>query len=356
MKYIENSGHVCDYGCGLKAHYQFKNGKWCCELYVNRCPIERKKILKRIIKKPYYIENSGHICKWCGQEAHYQFQTGNWCCENHINKCPTNRTNLKMKHIGTTILKPVYIENSGHVCKFCEKKAFYHFQNGDWCCEDHSSKCPSERKRNIESNTYNLKDYQKKYPLLFLVEELKEDSITGEIQGHCKNHNCPNSKEMGGWFTLEKIQISDRALCLRDEIGNSHFYCSNHCKKTCSIYGKTTEQIMKQDLINSGHIEENESSIPGYGIWRDEVIKRVKEEYGELQCEYCGNTNKDELCVHHEKPQKTHPEQVLDPINGWVLCSFGKGNNCHLLIGHPKGSDCSNGNLTKLICERKYRK
>ncbi len=29
---------VCDYGCGKIGKYKFKNGKWCCEKYYQRCP------------------------------------------------------------------------------------------------------------------------------------------------------------------------------------------------------------------------------------------------------------------------------------------------------------------------------
>ncbi len=140
------------------------------------------------------------------------------------------------------------------------------------------------------------------------------------------------------------------------ENGNDgrYFYCSEYCKNTCTLYNKSTFQIMKQDQINNGNIIEKLSQ-EGNEIFRQEVFKRNIKEYGELQCEICGNINKDELSVHHEKPQKTHPEMSLDPDNGWVLCSFGKGNNCHLKYGHPKGSDCSNGNLAKLVCKRKYK-
>jgi hypothetical protein len=86
-----------------------------------------------------------------------------------------------------------------------------------------------------------------------------------------------------------------------------------------------------------------------------EVIKRNIEEYGQLQCEICGNTNENELSTHHEKPRKTHPEMSLDPDNGWVLCSFGKGNNCHLKYGHPKGTNCSAVELAKLVCGEKQK-
>jgi len=28
---------LCEYGCGNKAQYQFKNGKWCCSESPNQC-------------------------------------------------------------------------------------------------------------------------------------------------------------------------------------------------------------------------------------------------------------------------------------------------------------------------------
>ena len=36
--------HICDYGCGQEAKYQFKNGKWCCSEYSSQCPAMRKKM------------------------------------------------------------------------------------------------------------------------------------------------------------------------------------------------------------------------------------------------------------------------------------------------------------------------
>jgi len=29
--------HICDYGCGKEAIYQFKNGKWCCSNHYKKC-------------------------------------------------------------------------------------------------------------------------------------------------------------------------------------------------------------------------------------------------------------------------------------------------------------------------------
>ena len=39
---------LCDYGCGQEAHFQLKNGKWCCSKHWNSCPQLKKKIVKGV--------------------------------------------------------------------------------------------------------------------------------------------------------------------------------------------------------------------------------------------------------------------------------------------------------------------
>lgn len=34
---------LCEYGCGLEAKHQLKNGKWCCENFYTKCPENRRK-------------------------------------------------------------------------------------------------------------------------------------------------------------------------------------------------------------------------------------------------------------------------------------------------------------------------
>jgi len=38
---------LCDYSCGQEAKYQFKNGKWCCEKFYQKCSSLRKINSKR---------------------------------------------------------------------------------------------------------------------------------------------------------------------------------------------------------------------------------------------------------------------------------------------------------------------
>ena len=343
--------YVCDYGCGKEAKFQFKNGRWCCEDHYTKCIAQRKGRFPKL----KYVKNSNHICKWCGKEAHWQFKNGSWCCEKYSNSCPIIIEKNRKGHIEVINSIPKYFKETNHVCEYCGNKAYWKFKNGNWCCSSHVNKCPSKKINLSESHKYYLKDYQEKFPIFYKVEKLREDPETGEIQVHCKNHNCLNSKEMSGWFTPSKSQIGERIRSIKSGIGNNHFYCSNHCKLTCDLYHKSVDQIMSQDRINTGRIEEDEKNIPGYDIFRQEVFRRNIEEYEKITCEFCGNTNKDEMSVHHENPHKTHPEQSLDPINGWVLCGFGKGNNCHYLIGHKLGTKCSTSYLRKLICKRKYK-
>ena len=63
------------------------------------------------------------------------------------------------------------------------------------------------------------------------------------------------------------------------------------------------------------------------------------------KCVYC---EQPATIVHHILPQKTHPELSLDPDNGLSCCI-----NCHYKYGHK--SECSTGNLGKLVCERIIR-
>lgn len=56
--------HICDYGCGQLAHYQMKNGKWCCNKSSNKCPALIERRLKSFRKS---IENGSYIPSWTGK-------------------------------------------------------------------------------------------------------------------------------------------------------------------------------------------------------------------------------------------------------------------------------------------------
>ena len=210
----------------------------------------------------------------------------------------------------------------------------------------HLGKTLSEEHRS--NMTYNLEKWEEKCPLLLKVEEIKEED--GKILVHCINHNCPNSKEMDGWFIPTGCQLEERTRALNG--GNDHncFYCSDQCKRTCSKYDKKVSQLIKEDEIAAGIRPEPIYDLKEYNTWKKEVLRRQKEDLGYNECEYCGNRNINELIVHHEKPQKTHPLLALDPDNGIIACGANSKNKCHYHYGHRTGTECSTGNLANKIC------
>ena len=78
------------------------------------------------------------------------------------------------------------------------------------------------KKKIGESNnsSYTIEQIQEKYPIFAKEEEMRYHPETGEIQVHCKNHNCPNSKEQNGWFTPTQDQRYHRMAALEYESGN----------------------------------------------------------------------------------------------------------------------------------------
>ena len=204
----------------------------------------------------------------------------------------------------------------------------------------------SENTRNKmkKSHLLTINDIKEKYPLFAKVEEMRyepgkeKDSI---IQVHCKNHNCPNSKEKGGWFTPTKSQLYERRRQIKNDIGGCYFYCSDKCKEECPLYDKRVSQLIKEDLIAAGHIEDPWYTSGEYLIWRAKIL-----ELDNYICQFCG---KPATIVHHINPQKVHPEQALDSENGLSSCE-----ECHYKYGH-RDRWCTTGYLSQLVCERIVR-
>lgn len=144
--------HICDYGCGKEAKYQFKNGKWCCGDNPSKClEIIRKTVKTRKSKQPpIYVESSRQVCDYgCGKAAHYQFKNGKWCCEDDWNKCQESKN--KNSESGRRLESPKHVEESRHVCDFgCGTSAHYLFKSGNWCCKERCEYCSANRKKRSE--------------------------------------------------------------------------------------------------------------------------------------------------------------------------------------------------------------
>jgi len=266
----------CDYGCGKKYEYIFKNGKKCCSKRTNLCEAVKKR-----------VSNS---CK--GQKR----------TKETIEKI--RKANLG-KSLDDETKKKISIGNKKR--KISKKL---------------------RRKMGIGARL-SIERVKNKYKIFFKIEEMRYNPYKPgekEIQVHCKNHNCQNSKERGGWFTPTKYQFSDRIRHVENGYDGCYFYCSEKCKKECPLYR------LKVDIFYDASLVYTDSE---YKQFREFVLKR-----DQYACQYCG---KQAEHIHHERPQKLEPFFALDPDLAWSVCK-----ECHYKYGHK--DECSTSKIANVVC------
>jgi len=284
---------ICEYGCGLKAKHQFKNGKWCCDDNHRRCPAQKKLVSEfhkdKIIPKHVRIK-MGESRRGKTYEEFFGIEAA-----------------IKLKRNQS-------LQRKGCKSSFEGKK--------------HSDK---SKKKMSKSQCKRREGWIEKYHLFCKVEEYIEQPKTGKIQVHCKNHKCKNSKENRGWFTPTHIQLHERIRQLESENGNggSYLYCSEKCKKECELYDVRSDPF-KDNILPYTHEE--------YQTFRQEVLRRDSN-----KCIYCDKPATD---VHHTRPVKLEPFFALDPDYTISCCE-----KCHRKYGHKTGTYCSTGQLANRICE-----
>ena len=187
-------------------------------------------------------------------------------------------------------------------------------------------------------NKLNIKNIKEKYPFFSQIEEMRynpDKTREKEIQVRCKNHNCKNSKEKGGWFTPSHERLKDRIYAIENEKGNdgNYLYCSDECKNQCPLFGlNPTFEINK---LNQNELPYTPNE---YQQFREYVLER-----DEYKCQYCGEKAEH---VHHERPQKLEPFYSLDPDYAISVCK-----DCHYEKGHK--DECSTGNLANINCSER---
>ncbi len=334
---------LCDYGCGQLGKYQFKNGKWCCSQSQNSCISIRKKM---------------SISQQTKDNSVYRTQE----YRDKISKINfgKKRTLKVRKNLSRIMLKKHSEENSVYKTQEYRDKIskaslenwkdskFQEKQKNSRTGLKRSDKFKKEQSNRFKGHInarFTIEQWKEKYPTFAKIEEMRyKPGFEKEkiIQVHCKNHNCKNSKEQGGWFTPKnKDQLCGRMIAIEtDNYGNAYYYCSDKCKEECPLFNKSVNQLIKQDQIRAGHIENPWYNSQEYQTWRNQVF-----ELDENKCVWCG---KEAIVAHHILPQKTHPELSLDPENGISSCK-----DCHYKYGH-RDKWCLTGFLSTLICERIY--
>jgi len=322
-KIIRPKPDVCDYCKENPPIFYFKTtNKWCCEKNARTC-LKKKRLKERKRPKPNFCEYG------CGEQPNFYIKTSNkWCCSKNVRQCPEQR---RLNSIRTTIAMnktEVRQKNSE------AQKRLWNDPNSSYNSKTRSKKISES----LTGKTYNtgrklVEDFQKDFPLFCKVEEIRNHPKTQEIQVHCKNHLCKNSKEKDGWFTPNRSQLYDRIWALENDDGNDQrfFYCSEICKQTCPLYSFRVDIFFKTPSPKLPYTQSE------YNTWRLHVL-----ESDDYTCVYCGETAEH---AHHIQPIKLEPSFSLDPDNGISVCS-----TCHFKYAHK--DECSTGNLAKIKCKK----
>ena len=130
--------------------------------------------------------------------------------------------------------------------------------------------------------------------------------------------------------------VVNRIQSLKDNYkGVSHFYCSDGCKNSCSIYGKQATTLMKMDAIRAGRLDwlELEREV------QPELRKMVLERDG-YKCVKCNSAGP--LHCHHIYPASINPLESADVDNCITYCI-----DCHKEVHKKDG--CRYGQLETCI-------
>ncbi len=318
---------ICKYGCGDPGIYKNKDGTYRCNEIWQRCPIHidniSKKFKGRVSPMKGTIRSNESIQKSIVGAKKYWSNLNNR--KIHSEKIKEICKNEDTKHKKSIGAKKQWSDK-----KFIDKMSKIHKNN--W------KNNRSNRKKSLFRGT--IKYVNDKYLLFSKIEEMRynPDKLKEkEIQVHCKNHKCINSKENNGWFTPTGRQLECRISEIENYNGNggSYFYCSYECKKSCTLYNKKPSTLIKEDRIKAGIIKEEYYTPSELQIFREQVIER--ENY---ICEYCGEKAEH---VHHIYPKKLYPGYSLDPDFGLACCV-----KCHYEKGHK--DECSTGKIANIIC------
>ena len=294
---------ICEYGCGQEANHQFKNGKWCCSKNHFQCEAVKNNFKNTCIKK-YGVDNPNKVSK-------IKEKTKQTCIKkygvDHPNKTKENKEKIKK-----TCIERYGVDNVSKVEKFKNN-----FKNT--CIKKYGV---DNYKKSIQIKI----DWIKNHNFFCTVEDIKIKN--NEFKVRCKNHNCPNSKEQGGWFTPSYTQLYERVRALENEFGSggSYFYCSDKCKNECPLFNLYSDPFK---------IDNKLYTQAEYQTFREFVLKRDN-----YKCQYCGKKAEH---VHHERPQKLEPFFALDPDLAWSVCK-----KCHYKYGHR--DECSTGKLAHKVC------
>jgi len=302
-----------------------------CDLEIHN-KIANKYIFENLDKE--YDDSIKKICNECKNEypatlkyfskmLHYKDGLNTKC-----RKCiKTIKKNRLLKLIRNNKDKNPFNKSKKSYCRECKKylpkteKYFYRNDSSVSGISDICIKCDSKLKK--DRYNYFFKASSKSLiKELSIYEEIRIDPNNDNLI-QCKCYNCKQ------WFNPIYCDVVAKLTAVNHfNRGSCNLYCSNECKKSCEVFGKS--------LHREGEYKNSYRKIP---LW---LIESVKENAG-YKCEIC--ESKDNLQVHHIQPYTLHPQLGLDREEMICLCF-----DCHNKYGHSDGCkrheiQCKNGKI-----------
>ena len=270
---------ICSYGCGQEATHQFKNGNWCCNKFLAKCPEIRKK---------NGIGNKGKFPK--GQHPN----SGKEAWNKGLPR--TDEEKLKIS-IRTTeeMAKPEVRQKIKDNLPNLKKENHWHWGGGYY--------------------NNNIPLYDTYAPQISYAESCRRNSIDENIL-EVKCTYC------GKWFIPSIIQIYERIRSLNNIGDSCRLYCSNNCKQECPIF--------HQKNYSKDHKPETSREV-------QPQLRQMRFEIDNYICQKC-HKHQDELesglHCHHIEGIRWEPIESCDVDKVITLCK-----QCHLKVHKQK--DCT---------------
>ncbi len=194
-----------------------------------------------------------------------------------------------------------------------------------------------------ENNKDKRKEYDKnpsKYTQhrIVALQRYQKNPVTGELGTRRALDNRTllevKCKQCYEWFKPTNMQVADRIRAIRGQSSTgaeSHLYCSDSCKNSCSIYG----QIQHAKGFNTKSAREVDNYTIELCLERDDY-----------ECQKCSHVF--DLEVHHIKGALQQPLLANDIDNVITLC-----HDCHKKIHAEEG--CSTYDYRRPKCDTKNK-
>ncbi len=216
-----------------------------------------------------------------------------------------------------------------YVCKECENKRNkkYHKANKE--------KINERQKDYHKNNKEQINERHKKTNKIYYKSKANYNTFAFQISYADKVKNINGFLQVkctycGKWYFPTNRSVQDRIQALNGQTNSdgveNRLYCSEECKKTCSIYGKQKYQVGHPKLDENNQTREVQPELRQLVFERDEYT-----------CIKCGKHQDDlnvSLHCHHIEGIQQNPIESADVDMCVTVCK-----TCHKKIHQEK--DCN---------------